>query len=419
MSSAYSNALAGLNANSQAINIVSGNLANLSTSGYKDQQVSFEDLVNESLTGFSNAGSISGSTIAQTSQQFTQGTVQTTNNPYDAAIQGSGFFVVNTASGQQLLTREGNFSVNSSGQLVTATGQFVQGWNAVNGALTTNGATSNITLPTSVVTQPAATTSMTVSANLNANATVGSANATFSSPIQVYDSLGTSHTLTVSYTETAPNTWTYNVTIPSGDVTGGTGQATQVATGTLTFGTNGQLTSPASTAGVVPISVTGLADGAADLSINWNLYNQNASGTITQFSQASANTATSQDGVSTGTLTGMSIGNNGQVVASFSNGTTQNVAQLALASVLNPSSMAELDGNNYAPTSATATPVIGMPGTGARGQITGGALEDSTVDIATEFTNLLQYERGYQANSKVISTEDQVVQQTIGLIANG
>jgi flagellar hook protein FlgE len=415
MSSAYSNALAGLNANSQAINIVSGNLANLSTSGYKDQQVSFEDLVNESLTGFSNAGSISGSTI----EQFTQGTVQTTNNPYDAAIQGSGFFVVNTASGQQLLTREGNFSVNSSGQLVTATGQFVQGWNAVNGALTTNGATSNITLPTSVVTQPAATTSMTVSANLNANATVGSANATFSSPIQVYDSLGTSHTLTVSYTETAPNTWTYNVTIPSGDVTGGTGQATQVATGTLTFGTNGQLTSPASTAGVVPISVTGLADGAADLSINWNLYNQNASGTITQFSQASANTATSQDGVSTGTLTGMSIGNNGQVVASFSNGTTQNVAQLALASVLNPSSMAELDGNNYAPTSATATPVIGMPGTGARGQITGGALEDSTVDIATEFTNLLQYERGYQANSKVISTEDQVVQQTIGLIANG
>ena len=154
MSSAYSNALAGLTANSQAINIVSSNLANLSTAGYKDEQVSFEDLVNESLNGISNTSAISGSTIAQGTQQFTQGTLETTNNPYDAAIQGGGFFVVNTTSGQQLFTREGNFSVNSAGQLVTATGQFVQGWNAANGTLNTNGATSNIVLPTMLAQPP-------------------------------------------------------------------------------------------------------------------------------------------------------------------------------------------------------------------------------------------------------------------------
>jgi flagellar hook protein FlgE len=421
MSTAYSNALAGLQSNAEAINIVSGNLANLSTSGYKAQQVNFEDLVNESLTGFTNsaAGAVSGSAIAQSSQQFTQGTVQPTSNPYDAAIQGSGFFVVNDSSGQQLLTREGNFTVDSSGHLVTSTGDYVQGWNAANGVLNTNGATANITLPTGAITPPAATTQISVSANLNANAAVGSANATFSSPIQVFDSQGTSHTLTVTYTETAANTWSYNVTIPSTDVTGGTGGATQVATGSVTFDGSGLLTTPAQSAGSVPISITGLADGAKDLSINWNLYDSTGNATLTQYNQASANIATKQDGVPPGQLTGMSIGTNGAIVASFSNGITKNVAQIAVASVLNPSSMQSVEGNNFAPTSLTAVPVIGMPSTGARGEITGGALESSTVDIATQFTNLLQYERGYQANSKVISTEDQVIQQTIGLIANG
>lgn len=419
MGSAYSNALAGLNANAQAINVVSGNLANLSTSGYKDQQVSFEDLVNESISGFSNAGTVAGSVLATSTQQFTQGTLSTTNNPYDAAIQGGGFFVLQGTNGQQLYTRQGDFSVNAGGGLVTATGQTVQGWNSVAGVLNTNGATGNIVLPTGLVTPPVATANMTIGANLNANATVGSADATFSSPIQVYDSLGTAHTLTVTYTETAANNWTYNVTIPSTDVAGGTGATTNVGTGTLVFGSNGQLTTPAAAAGAIPVAITGLADGSANLTINWNLYNSAGNASITQYSQASANTTQSQDGVAPGELTAMSIGGNGEVIASFSNGTTEDVAQLALASVLNPSSMQQVDGNNYAPTSLTASPVIGMPSTGARGSISGGALETSTVDIATEFTNLLQFERGYQANSKVISTEDQVIQQTIGLIANG
>ncbi|MDE3197508.1 MAG: flagellar hook protein FlgE [Acidobacteriota bacterium] len=419
MSTAYANALAGLNANSQAINIVSSNLANLSTSGYKAQQVSFEDLVNESLSGYANSAAISGSTIARSNQQFTQGTLQTTGNPYDAAVQGDGFFVVRTTGGQDVFTRQGNFHVDASGNLVTATGQFVQGWNASAGTLTTNGATSDIVLPTNLVLPPTPTTQFTVSANLNANATVGAPNATFSSPIQVYDSQGTAHTLTVTYTLTSPNTWSYNVTIPSSDLTAGGTGATQITTGTVAFDGTGQLVTPTAQAGPVAIKVTGLASGANDLNLNWNLYSADGTPTLTQYNQPSANIATSQDGVAPGELTSMSIGTNGEIVAKFSNGTSENVAQIALASVLNPDSMQQLDGNTFAPTSLTANPVIGTPSTGARGQITGGALETSTVDIATEFTNLLQYERGYQANSKVISTEDQVVQQTISLIANG
>lgn len=418
MSSAISNALSGLTANSTAINVVSNNLANLNTTGYKDEQVSFEDLVNESIAGLSSSTTISGSTSAVGAQQFSQGTVETTGNPYDAAIQGSGFFVVNDSSGQQLLTRQGNFTVDASGDLVTQSGQFVQGWNAVNGALSTTGPTGNITLPTGLALTPTATTDFSLNVNLNANATVGSAQGTFSSPIQVIDAQGVSHTLTVTYTETAANNWNYVVSIPNTDLAAGGAGSTSVANGTLVFNGAGQLMTPAAAAGAISIPIAGLADNASNMNLTWNLYDANGNSLITQDTATSANLSSSQNGLQGGQLTGLNIGTNGVIVGTFSNGQTINVAQLAVASVANPGSMEQFDGNSWVPTAATAAPVIGVPGTGARGQIDGGALESSTVNIATEFTNLLEFERGYQANSKVITTEDEIVQQTISLIAN-
>jgi flagellar hook protein FlgE len=411
MSSTFSNALSGLNANSLAIDTVSGNLSNMNTTGYMGNQVSFEDL----LSGVSNAAhtSVAGSVVAQTSTEFSQGAIQTTSQPFDAAIQGSGFFVLNTSAGQQTYTRSGNFTLDSSGTLLGASGENVQGWNAVNGTLSTGGATGNIVLPISGSQQPVPTKNFTLSANLNSNAATG---ATFSSPIQVYDAQGSSHTLTITYTQTAANNWSYAVTIPSSQITGGTGTDTTVGTGTLTFDGTGVLTSPAATAGSVAIPVTGLADGASDMALNWNLYNSSGAPTITQYSEASTNLASTQDGTAPGQLTGTSIGANGQISATYSNGSSVVVAQIALASVLNPSSMQNLGNNTFAVTSATATPIIGTSGTGSRGDITGGALESSTVNIATEFTNLLTYERGYQANSKVVATEDNIMQSTVSLI---
>jgi flagellar hook protein FlgE len=420
MSIAFSNALSGLTADATAINVVSENLANLNTTGYKDEQVSFQDLVNQSLSGFSNSTSISGATIAQTNQNFTQGTLQTTGGAYDAAIQGGGFFVVQGSAGQQEFTRQGNFQVNSSGDLMTSSGQNVQGWNAVNGVLSTNGITSNLVVPVSLFSTPVATTQFSTNVNLDSNATVGAADATFSTPVQVFDAEGTSHTLTVTYTETAPNSWTYAITIPSADVAGGTGTTTTLGTGgTLTFDGNGNLLSPASGAtGSIAIPIT-LADGAnignPAGTLTWNLYNTAGNPTISQNAQASAGSST-VDGSQSGSLSGVSIGANGQLTAKFSNGSTENVGQIALASILNPDTMESVDGNSFVATGATATPVIGTPSTGARGSITGGSLETSTVDIATEFTNLLQFERGYQANSKVITTEDEVIQSTLALI---
>jgi len=422
MSIAFSNALSGLTSDAAAINVVSENLANLNTTGYKDEQVSFQDLVNQSLSGFSNATSISGSTVAQTNQDFTQGTLQTTGGAFDAAIQGGGFFVLRDDSGQQLFTRQGNFQVTSTGEVMTSSGQHVEGWNAVNGVLNTNGVTSDLVVPTSLSSTPVASTQFTLGVNLDSNATVGSAAGTFSSPVQVYDAEGNAHTLTVTYTETAPNTWSYAITIPSTDVAGGTGTTTTLGSGgTLTFDGNGNLLSPAAGAGSGSISIPlTLANGAnignPPGTLTWNLYDSSGNPTISQNAQASTNLSATPDGSQSGSLVGVDIGTDGQLTANFSNGTTEAVGQIALASVLNPESMQQLDGNSFAVTGATAAPVIGLPSTGARGSISGGALETSTVDIATEFTNLLQYERGYQANSKVITTEDQVIQTTLALI---
>jgi flagellar hook protein FlgE len=414
MSSAISNALSGLKSNAAAINVVSNNLANLNTSGFKTVEVSFQDLVNQSIAGFSSSTQVSGSTSAKGIQQFNQGTVQTTGNPFDAAIQGSGFFVLKDSSGQSLYTRQGNFLADAQGNLVTQSGQFVQGWNAQAGVLSTAGITGNIVLPTGLAQVPTATTSFSLSVNLNSAAPVGSANAAFSSPMQVIDAQGNSHTLTITYTERAANTWDYAVTIPAADLApGGT---TALANGTLTFDAAGALLSPPAAAGTVPIAITGLANGAADMALTWNLYSAAGAPMIAQNTSVSANISNSQNGLASGQLNSLSIGDNGVIVARFSNGVTENVAQIAVASVTNPSTMGQLDGNSWVPTATTATPVIGVSGTGSRGAITGGALESSTVDIATEFTNLLEFERGYQANSKVITTEDQIVQQTIALI---
>jgi len=409
MSTAFSNALAGLNANALAIDVVSGNLANLNTTGYKDNAVSFQDLVNQSLGGATDATLTGGSVIMKSTSEFTQGAITSTSQPFDAAIQGSGFFVLQTPAGEQVYSRAGNFTLDSAGNLLSANGD--------NGTVNTSGAVSDITLPETGLQPPVATQNFSLSANLDAGAAVGSTDASFTSPIQVVDSLGQTHALTVTYTETAAGQWTYNVNIPSTDLAApGVGTTTSVANGTLAFSPSGVLTTPAAAASPVQIAVTGLADGAADMNLNWNLYSSTGAPTLTSYTEASANLAATQDGAQAGQLTSVSIGTGGAINAQYSNGNSVEVGQLALASILNPESMSPSAGNSFALTAATALPAIGLPSTGARGTITGGALESSTVDIATEFTNLLTFERGYQANSKVITTEDDILQQTVALI---
>jgi flagellar hook protein FlgE len=253
--------------------------------------------------------------------------------------------------------------------------------------------------------------------NLNAAGVVGEPSGSFSTTVQAVDSLGVSHTLTFNFTETGPGAWNYEVDIPGQDLSGGAaGTPTAVATGSLAFDQNGNLTSPAAPAQVA-ISATGLADGANDMNINWNLATEDGTGSplITQYAATSAVSAATQDGVPASLVTQVSIANGGAITAQFSNGNQVVIGQLALASVSNPDSLIAVGQNNYEVGANTATPVIGVPLTGTLGTVEGGALEDSTVDIATEFTNLIVYQNSYEANSKVISTLDQVTQNLLNL----
>lgn len=410
MGSLYT-ALSGLSADTTALDVVGDNLANMNTQGFKTNDISFEDAMNEA-SGSLQIGAGVGSTV--TDRDFSQGNIENTGQPLDLAIQGNGFFVVqDPSSGATMYSRDGTFSLNAQGQLVTSSGDLVQGWMATNGTVNPSGATSAITVPLLSSIPPAATQNISLSANLDASAAVGD---TFSAPVQVYDSLGNAQTLTIQFTNTGPGAWNYTVSIPSSAVTGGTGTSTQLTTGSITFNSAGQLTTPAAGA---PINITNsaaLADGAATLNINWNLYGTNGTSDLTGFAQTSAASGTTQDGSATGTVTGLSLADGGDLVATYSNGAQQTLAQVALANVANPNTLVATNGNNYELGVDTITPSVGAAGTGGRGTLVGQSIEESNVDMATEFTDLIVFQQGYDANSKVLSTVDEMEQTLLAAI---
>src|SRR6266851_4005882 len=234
MFTSFNTALSALNADATAIDVVGNNLANLNTSWFKASTVSFHDLVTQSLgaagLGETQVGFGVGSPV--TLRQFFQGALQSTGGPLDAAIEGDGFFIAKSSGGVQEYTRGGNFVVDSSGNLTMATGEKLLGWNKVGGVLDTNAPIGPITVPVGTLKPPTVTTTASVDLNLNATPAVGSAAATFSTSLEVFDSLGTSHVVGFTFTKTAANTWGYSATFPDSDLT--TPPFTPL-TGTLTF----------------------------------------------------------------------------------------------------------------------------------------------------------------------------------------
>jgi flagellar hook protein FlgE len=415
MSISFSTALSALSAFSTAISVTGNNLANLNTIGFKNSEVSFHDLVTQSISaGLGNTQVGFGVGTPTTEAVFSQGAIQTTGGTLDAAIQGDGFFVIQGPNQSTEYTRAGNFQTDQNGDLQTATGQAVQGWTQVNGVLNTNAPPGNITIPTGTVQPPVVTQNFSFDMNLNAASVPGSANATFATSVTVYDSLGVSHVVTATFTQdpTVAGQWNYSIGIPDADVANP--PATPL-TGSINFNSNGVLTVPAVTDPVPQLAITGLADGASDMTLNWNLYNGTAP-RLSQFAQPSSVSAVAQDGSAAAQLTKVAIATGGEVLAQFSNGQQTVVGQLAMATVRNPDSLLSVGNNNYQLSALSALPAVGLPGTGGRGTVQGGAVESSTVDVATEFTNLIVYQRGYEANSKVINAVDELSQTTIQLI---
>ena len=278
---------------------------------------------------------------------------------------------------------------------------------ATNGVVDVNVNPQAITLPVGSTQGAEATQNISATVNLNSNAAVGT---TFTTPIQVFDSLGQSHQATVTYDKTGTNTWGYSVTLPAGDATG-----TPVNnTGTLVFDSNGNLTSP--TGVVNGITFPGLADGASNLTFNWNLNGSGSTPTVTQLASANTNGTVNQDGFTSGNYTGFTVDPSGVIQAQFSNGNTQTIGQVAVASVANEQGLVAVGGNNFQTTAASGQAVAGVAGAGGRGTVDDGALEQSNVDISTEFSDLIVAQRAFEANSKTVTTFDTISQDVIGMI---
>lgn len=404
----FSITLTGLKADSIALNTIGNNLANLNTTAFKKQNVGFADLLYQNIgtTGANNALQVGvGTRVSNISSDFTQGSLSVTGNATNMAINGDGYFVV-SKDNSQALTRSGDFQLDQTGNLVTNDGLNVMGYPAVNGVVNRNTSVVPITIPTGQMQSANATRGYSMTGVLDSSSSVGTS---FANSITMYDSLGTAHEVTTSFTKVADNEWTYSVSLPAGEATSAAGN-----TGSLKFGTDGKLVSP--TADVSGITFAGMKDGASDMGLTWSLYDKNGNGLMTQTASTSAVNAAHQDGFPTGKYQSFSVDGEGVITATFSNGNTQQLGQVAVATVANADGLKRLGGNLYTATQASGLANLGVAGTGGRGDVEGSSLEQSNVDISAEFSNLIVAQRAFQANSKTVTAFDTITQDTINMI---
>jgi flagellar hook protein FlgE len=412
----FSSGLSGLSANSTYLSVIGNNLANINTVGYKTSAVSFADLVSQTVGGTSvNPAQVGlGVVTGSISPVFAQGSIENSREATNVAIQGAGFFAVR--SGAQVgYTRAGNFSFNDSGVLISPDGWRVQGYtqrDPATGNILTAVAPTDITIPPGVLRAPTATTNVRAQVNLDPNIAIDPANPEFTTSIQMYDALGSPHVLTVDFNRTGAGAWTYTVTVPSVDVTGVVGAPVTLTTGALTFNGAGVLTAPAADI-TIPGPAT-WANGATPNAITWDVVPAvGASAILTSFASPSATSSINQNGSAAGQVDNVVINSTGQIVATFGAGQTVVVGQLAMANFNNPKGLVKMGSNRYSESAASGIANVGVAATGGRGSIIGSALESSNVDIATEFTQMILAQRGYQANSRSITTADEILVETL------
>ncbi|HEV8317157.1 MAG TPA: flagellar hook protein FlgE [Vicinamibacterales bacterium] len=415
----FSAGLSGLNANGTALSVIGNNLSNINTIGFKSSAVAFGDLVSQNVGSTSaNPTQVGlGVGTGSISPVFSQGAIENTREATNVAIQGNGFFVVRNTAGNAY-TRAGNFSLDSDGGLVTPDGFRVQGYTAVNpatGRIITDGTMTDLIVPPGVLRSPTATSQIRTASNLDARAVTGD---TYTTDVQIYDSLGATHVATITYTRRPANgTWDYDITVPGAEITGGVaGTPFNVATGTLVFNASGVLTTVngAAPADVI-INTPTWNNGATTSQWRWDLVDANNVASLTGYASTSATSSKSQNGSAAARIESISINASGEIVATFGAGQTIAVGQLALANFNNPKGLVKLGSNKYGESQAAGIANVGAAGTGGRGSLIGSALEQSNVDIAQEFTQMILAQRGYQANSKTITVSDELLQETLNL----
>jgi flagellar hook protein FlgE len=422
--------VAGLDANSAALSVASSNIANVNTVGYKASNANFSTLLAAAMTGSSdNEQSVVESSTQNVS---TQGNITTASSPTNLAISGTGFFVVSQSPAQsgttqgQFYTRAGDFEPDSEGNLVNSAGYYLMGWPLDStGALPTDRNNMTAINVSNLSGKAKPSTTVSLQANLQSSTTAvttynpgdmtaGNVTPDFQRTINVYDSQGGTQPLQVSYVKTGANTWAYEVSYQgaASNITG----SNPIAEGTMSFNSDGTLanadTSQATPTGSMNVTIPwSAASGLSSQTISLNMGTVGSSNGVTQFDSASTLTNSTVDGALFGNLTGVTIDKDGFVTANFSNGLSQKIYQLPLATFTNPDGLQAVSGNAYQASGNSGVATVNVANTGGAGSMSSNALEASTVDLATEFTNLITTQRAYEASSKIITTAAQMLDQ--------
>ena len=437
-------AVSGLRNNQTRMDVIGNNIANVNTTAFKASRANFTESFSQVLSGASRPGTTTGgvnsmavglgSTLSSIDTVFTQGNRETTNVPTNLAIQGNSFFVVSNGA-QNLYTRDGNFKWDSNGTLVAGNGGIVQGMMATNGVL--GGALTGISVPIGQTTPAAATTNVKIAGNFNSEAptiaAVDPANPTAAeladpanagsvvqTTLGVFDSLGSKHDLTLISWKTGANTWAAKID-PTGlnydstkPYTFGPGaQSSPAAAATpwqFTFNPDGTVNATSSHLPAVTFTPTG---GGAAVSLKLDP-GTGATG-VTSLAVGNSVALRDQNGYASGILQTVSIGQDGTITGAFSNGTNQILGQVALADFNNPEGLDQASDSMYTVSANSGTPLIGYSGKDTSSTIASGALEMSNVDLAQEFTDMIITQRGFEANGKMITTSDQMLQTLINM----
>lgn len=420
LSSMYTG-ITGMQGQGEALSIFGDNIANANTTGFKVSRPEFQDVVAKSLKGVLGGNQIGrGTKLAAVNPVFSQGSLTQTESSTDLAISGDGFFVLQGTDGRSF-TRNGSFHFDKDGKLITSDGYKVMGFQAdEKGKITSK--MGEVGVDRTVV-DAKKTSKLDLFMNLDLRAQkmeFDPANpektSNFATGATVYDTAGTAHTISVFFNKSEDGQWTWHAMAKGEEVVGGQKDTlVEQATGKLKFDTDGRLAEQ-----TIDKSSFQFNNGALpDQRIEFNFGNDKAKGgqglEVTQYGTASEAYKTLQDGYTAGTLAGMTFDETGTLSAIYSNGQTTSLAQVALAKFENPEGLFKAGGNRFRESRNSGQPTVGAPQTGGRGQVMSKSLESSTTDLATEFINLMTSQRNFQANSKVISTADEMMQEVINL----